>query len=144
VELEAVESPHAQPPVTRVPPLDNAEPAIELESGVQDLFAQPSIASKSASYGGDEVEPQRQFFKTSLLSLQGGVGYKVTCRWTPPTQMNITGPEHTVWLSEVDMASLLAYPDTKQQSRYTASRGQSVSDTDDDAMSMDVDRRRGN
>jgi hypothetical protein len=58
VELESnVQDLFAQPPiVAEVPPLDNAEPTVELESSVQDLFAQPPIASKSTpSCGGDEV-----------------------------------------------------------------------------------------
>jgi hypothetical protein len=52
--------------------------------------------------------------------------------------MNITEPEHTVAL-EVDMASLLAYPDTKEQSRrHSISQRHSFSDSDDDAMDVDT------
>jgi hypothetical protein len=143
VELESnVQDLFAQPPITtEAPPLDNAEPTVELESSVQDLFAQPPIASKSApSYSGDETVELEGNFQDFLAQPQEALDTQSDMSVDSPTaQMNITEPEHTVAL-EVDMASLLAYPDTKQQSRrHSISQPETFSDTDDDAMSMDVD-----
>jgi hypothetical protein len=143
VELENnVQDFLAQPPIaTETPPLDNVEATVELESSVQDLFAQPPIASKSTPFNDIEETVELESNVQDLLgqpqeALDAQSDMSVD---SPTAQMDITEPEHTVDL-EVDMASLLAYTDTKKESRRKSiSQLETFLDTEDDAMSMDVD-----
>jgi hypothetical protein len=124
------------PTASGTAPPDTTEPTVELESNVQDLFA-----SKSTPFnGGDETVELEGNFQDFLAQPQEASDTQSDMSVDSPTaQRNITEPEHTVAL-EVDMASLLAYPDSKQQSRRKSiSQPETFTDTDDDAMSMDVD-----